>query len=87
MDRNSAITSGQLTGSNGYYDFEQAYAKSTSTSGRKTVRLTSMTWPSGDSATYSYLSANGLHDDEVSRVTRIKVGAVTVVQYAYTGIG
>jgi RHS repeat-associated protein len=75
------------TGGNYLYDVDYAYAKATS--GRNTIRATSMDLPDGTTVSFEYLSdANSGGDDgEISRVTRVKVGTTVVATYKYNGVG
>jgi len=84
MDRNSAI-SGGTDASDGYYDVDYTWAKATA--GRNTIRKSTMVMPEGSTLTYEYLSTNSLHDNDASRVTRVKVATTAVAAYAYNGLG
>jgi YD repeat-containing protein len=87
QDRDSAVTA-STSPDDGYYDVVYTYAKATPTGGRRTIRRTGFTFPnSAASITYEYLSTNDLHDDEASRVTRVKVSTTAVASYAYNGTG
>ncbi len=79
QDKDSAV------GGSGYY--EVAYTWEKETSGRNTVRKDSTTLPSGNVIDCIYSTADGRHDDEVSRVTALKDGAVNLSIYAYNGVG
>jgi hypothetical protein len=82
QDRNSAVgASGSVD------DYEISYAWEKATTGRNTLRRTSLTLPSGNVIDYNYRSTGGLHDDEGSRVTDLEDGAVKVVAYDYNGTG
>lgn len=83
MDRNSAIVT-STDASDGYYDIDSTYAKSTA--GRNTLQKSTMVLPEGSTLTYEYLSTNGLHDADASRVTRVKVATTAVATYAYNGL-
>jgi len=85
LDRNSAVTGGELSGTYGYYDVAWTYAKATT--GRNTVRRATMTLPDARTITYDYQSTNDLHDADMSRVTRVKIGAKVIATYAYNGVG
>ncbi|MCH8151435.1 MAG: RHS repeat-associated core domain-containing protein [Planctomycetes bacterium] len=78
QDHNSAIGGSLL------YDIDYTYAKATN--GRNTIRRSGFTLPDGNVITYQFRS-NDLHDEEASRVTNIKDGAVTLVIYDYNGVG
>jgi YD repeat-containing protein len=82
QDRNSAVgASGSVD------DYEVSYVWAKATTGRNTLRRTSLTLPSGNVIDYNYSSASGSHDDEASRVTDLEDGAVKVVAYDYNGAG
>ncbi|HKX46936.1 MAG TPA: hypothetical protein VJP77_09555, partial [Planctomycetota bacterium] len=81
QDRDSAVGAG---GSVNDYQVSCTYAKATT--GRNTVRRTSMTLPSGNVLDYTYASGSGALDDEASRVTNVWDG-VRVVAYSYLGVG
>ncbi|MEE9131413.1 MAG: RHS repeat domain-containing protein, partial [Phycisphaerales bacterium] len=90
QDNNSAVGAG---GSIDDYEVKYNYAKKTG--GRNTIRRTTL-WQLHASIikktlTYEYSSANGLHDNDVSRVTKVKVGngpgATIVAMYDYLGVG
>jgi len=76
--------SGGTDGSDGYYDLDYTYAKATT--GRNTIRKSTMVMPVGSTLTYEYLSTNSLHDTDASRVTRVKVRTTAVAAYAYNGV-
>ena len=78
QDRNSAISGDEYTVS---------YAWAKATTGRNTLRKTSVTLPSGATYGYNYRSRDGLHDAEVSRVTDITSGTTPLVLYDYNGLG
>ena len=80
QDHNSTVA----TGGSLLYDVDYTYEKATS--GRNTIRRTGMTLPDGNVITYTYHSAGNLHDDEASRVTGVKDGAVKLAVYEYTGL-
>jgi RHS repeat-associated protein len=67
--------------------YEISYTFAKATGGRNTVRRSGMTLPDDTSVTYVYSSTGDLHDDDVSRVTQVKVGIVEVAQYDYLGLG
>ena len=82
QDRNSAVgASGSVD------DYEVSYTYAKATSGRNTIRRASATMPSGNVITYDYLSANGNHDDEASRLSTLKDGTLRLVDYSYDGLG
>ena len=82
QDRNSAVgASGSVD------DYEVSYVWEKATTGRNTLRRTSMTLPSGNVINYNYRSTGDLHDDEASRVTDLSDGAVKVAAYNYNGVG
>jgi len=68
----------------GYYDVDYTYAKATT--GRNTLRKSTMVMPEGSTLTYEYLSTSSLHDADASRVTRVKVSTTAVAAYAYNGV-
>ncbi len=82
QDRDSAVDAG---GSVNDYTVSYAYGKQTT--GRNTVRRTSMTLPSGKVISYTYASRSGLVDNAASRVTDIKDGSVVLATYDYNGVG
>ena len=51
----------------------------------KRLRLSTMKYPSGKTLTYTYGTANSV-DDLLGRLTEIKEGATSLVQYAYNGM-
>ena len=63
------------------YDVDYGYAKATT--GRNTMRRTSMTLPNSKLIDFGY--TNG-YDDEASRVTTVKDGVVTLATYGYNGV-
>jgi RHS repeat-associated protein len=83
QDHDSAIGGTQLR------DIDYTYEKATS--GRNTIRRTTMDLPDGTTLTYEYLDDSSLHDDEASRVTRIKIEAspsdTAIAWYDYNGVG
>ncbi|MEQ1735197.1 MAG: hypothetical protein ABL886_02050, partial [Rhodoglobus sp.] len=82
QDRNSAVgASGSVD------DYEISYAFEKATSGRNTLRRTSMTMPSGAVTDYKYRTRDGLQDSVASRVTDLMRGATTLAVYDYTGVG
>ena len=79
QDRNSAVgASGSVD------DYEVSYGYTKATSGRNTVRRSSMTLPSGNVITIDYTADK---DDEASRVSKLKDGETTLVTYDYLGSG
>ena len=81
QDNNSAVgASGSVD------DYEVSYAFAKATSGRNTIRKTSTTLPSGNVITYSYLSTNGKHDNDASRLSHLQDGATRLVDYRYNGL-
>jgi RHS repeat-associated protein len=94
QDRDSAVGS---SGSAAAYSVAYSYtlAGGGSSGGRRTVRVASMTMPSGRVLTYEYLSSTSQrgarHDDTMSRVTAIKIGAsigsgTRIAEYQYAGV-
>ena len=81
QDRNSAVGA---SGSVDDYEISYAYAKATT--GRNTLRRTSMTMPNGDVNTFKYLGTDNLHDNAASRVSRITRGETALVAYKYNGL-
>jgi RHS repeat-associated protein len=79
QDRNSAVGGGAD-------DYEVSYAYEKATTGRNTLRRTSMTLPNGTATTFAYLSTGSLHDDVASRVTRVKIGDTILSGYQYNGL-
>ncbi len=79
QDHNSAVGGTLL------YDIDNAYAKATS--GRNTIRRSSMDLPDGTTVTFNYLSTGDLHDAEVSRVSDVTYGGSVIASYAYNGAG
>jgi len=51
----------------------------------KRLRLSTMKYPSGKTLTYAY-GTSGSNDDLLSRLTEIKDGATSLVQYVHNGI-
>ena len=79
QDRNSAVgASGSVD------DYEVSYGYAKATSGRNTIRRSSMTLPSGNVITIDYTADK---DDEASRVSKLKDGETTLVTYDYLGAG
>jgi RHS repeat-associated protein len=68
-------------------DYEVSYAYAKATSGRHSVRRSTMTTPGGNVITYSYAGNGNLHDWEANRVTQIKDGSVVLAHYDYNGGG
>ncbi|HKX46947.1 MAG TPA: RHS repeat-associated core domain-containing protein, partial [Planctomycetota bacterium] len=81
QDRDSAVGAGGSVN-----DYQTSYTYAKATTGRNTVRRTSMTLPSGNVLDYTYASGSGALDDEASRVTNVWDG-VRVVAYKYLGVG
>ncbi len=82
QDINSAIgASGSVD------DYELVYTYEKATSGRNTIRKTRLDLPNGPNINYDYLSTGSLHDDEVSRVTRVKRNVSELASYDYNGVG
>jgi RHS repeat-associated protein len=67
-------------GGSGYHEMAYAYAKNTT--GRNTVRRSSMTLPGSKTITLDYTAD---FDGYISRVSRLKDGATTLVRYEYLG--
>jgi hypothetical protein len=67
-------------------DYEVSYGYEKATTGRNTLRRTSMSLPNGTATTFAYLSTGSLHDDVASRVTRVKIGDTILSGYQYNGI-
>lgn len=65
------------------YDVDFAYEKNTD--GRNTIRRTTFDLPDGNQITFTYDSATTSHDDDASRVTEVKDGAVILADYGYLG--
>jgi YD repeat-containing protein len=83
QDRNSAVGA---TGS--VDDYEVAYTWEKKTTGRNTLRRASVTLsPGGRTYDFTYRSAGGRFDDDVSRVTQITTGGTALVTYDYNGVG
>jgi len=92
-DRDSAV---DASSSENDYQVDYAYAKNTT--GRNALRRTSMVVKYGGSGTpgggpttiktftYSYSSSSS-YDDDASRVTQVKNGAVVLAAYEYLGVG
>ncbi|MBI5362690.1 MAG: hypothetical protein HZA53_05890 [Planctomycetes bacterium] len=82
QDRNSAVgASGSVD------DYETSYTFAKQTTGRNTIRLATMTLPSGKVITYVCASRSGLFDNASSRVTDVKDGAVVLATWDYNGVG
>ena len=82
QDRNSAVgASGSVD------DYEISYAFEKATTGRNTLRRTSMTMPSGAVTDFKYRTRNNLLDSVASRVTDLMRGATTLAVYDYVGVG
>ncbi|MBT8240345.1 MAG: hypothetical protein KJN63_03880, partial [Acidimicrobiia bacterium] len=81
QDHDSAVGGTML------FDVDFTYAEATS--GRNTIRRSTMDLPDGQRLTFDYLSTGSLHDDEASRVSRVKIGIinqVTIADYDYNGV-
>ena len=84
QDNNSAVVaSGD--------EYELSYTFEKATTGRDTVRMATMKLPSGADYTLQYSSLGNAHDEEASRVTRIKKGKdpdplTNYVRYDYLGL-
>jgi RHS repeat-associated protein len=85
-DKDSAV---DAVGSVNDYQVTYAYAKATG--GRNTLRRTSMALKYGTGSaikTFDYTySSSSSYDDDCSRVTQIKNGAVVLAEYEYLGVG
>ena len=82
QDRNSAVdASGSVD------DYEVSYLYEKATGGRNTIRRTQLLTPHSKQRNYDYLSTDGLHDDDASRVTRVKRFATELASYDYNGVG
>jgi len=84
QDNNSAV-------SGGGDDYELSYTFEKATTGRDTIRMATMTLPSTAGYTFQYSSLSNAHDEEASRVTRIKSGIspdplTNYVRYYYNGL-
>jgi YD repeat-containing protein len=72
------------TGGNHLYDLDYVYAKATT--GRNTIRRTSLALPDGTTVNYEYLSTGDLHDGDASRVSQLVISSVAVAAYGYNGV-
>ena len=79
-DRNSVVSTG-----NDEYTVSYTFEKSTT--GRNTIRRDTMTLPSGAVIDYGYRAQPARLDDDASRATHLKHGAVAVAEYQYNGLG
>ena len=78
QDNNSAVApSGD--------EYSITYAFEKKTTGRNTIRRTSMTAPSGNVFEYRYRDIGGRYDDDCSRVTHINDGETLLALYEYNG--
>ena len=75
QDHNSAIGGTLL------YDIDYTYAKATS--GRNTIRRSTMDLPDGNVISFVY---SGGYDNEASRVSQVKDGSVVLATYDYNGV-
>ena len=90
QDHNSAVGA---PGSIDDYEVKYTYAKATG--GRNTIRRTKLEQLYASTVkktlTYNYSSLSGLHDNDVSRVTKVRnvvgLAATTVAKYEYLGVG
>ncbi len=90
QDHNSAVGASEPVD-----DYEVQYTYAKATAGRNTIRRTKLQQLYASSIkktlTYEYKSANGLHDDDVSRVTKVRVvvglNVTTLATYEYLGVG
>ena len=73
------------SGGSGASPYVVSFVAAKSTGPRKTIRRTSMSLPSGDSVSYSYLSTANRLDADLSRVTRTRLNSVTLAEYKYLG--
>ena len=79
QDRNSEVgASGSID------DYEVSYTYEKATTGRNTIRRSSMTLPSGNVISINYSNTNA-KDDSASRVSNLKDGGVGLVAYKYLG--
>ncbi|NNF64227.1 MAG: RHS repeat-associated core domain-containing protein, partial [Acidimicrobiia bacterium] len=81
QDHDSAVGGTML------FDVDFTYTEATG--GRNTIRRSTMDLPDGQRLTLDYLSSGSLHDDEASRVSRVKIGIinqVTIADYDYNGV-
>lgn len=82
QDRDSAVdASGSVN------DYAVSYAFAKATTGRNTIRKTSMALPGSKTISYGYLSRSGLPDNAASRVTEMKDGTVVLATWDYNGVG
>ncbi|MBI5285433.1 MAG: hypothetical protein HY874_10105, partial [Chloroflexi bacterium] len=82
QDRDSAVdASGSVN------DYAVSYAFAKATTGRNTIRKTSMTLPGSKTISYGYASRSGLPDNAASRVTEMKDGTVVLATWDYNGVG
>ena len=79
QDHDSAVGGSLL------YDIDYTYEKATN--GRNTIRRKTMHLPDGNVITNKYMTSNGLHDEEASRVTKVKDGTSERARYFYNGVG
>jgi YD repeat-containing protein len=79
-DRDSAVGASP----DNKYSMSYAYAKATG--GRNTVRRTQWTLPSGTALDFDYSSTSS-YDADLSRVTKLKIGATAIAEYQYNGAG
>jgi hypothetical protein len=79
-DRDSAVGASP----DNKYSMSYAYAKATG--GRNTVRRTQWTLPSGTALDFDYSSTSS-YDSDLSRVTKLKIGATAIAEYQYNGSG
>jgi RHS repeat-associated protein len=65
-----------------------SYAYTTATTGRNTIRRTSVTLPGSTTVTYVYdATASGNYDSEASRLSKMTISSVAVARYRYMGFG
>jgi YD repeat-containing protein len=65
-----------------------SYAYTTATTGRNTVRRTSVTLPGSTTVTYVYdATTSGNYDSEASRLSKMTISSVAVARYRYMGFG
>lgn len=85
QDRDSAV------GASSPNDYEVEYTFTKSTTGRNAVQRTLEQIYHASTlkhtTTYDYAGGGSDLDDELSRVTRVKIGATVVAHYDYTGVG
>ncbi len=68
------------------YDVDYTYEKAGTTNGRNTIRRTGMDLPDGTTITFEYIGISSF-DENVSRVTRVKISSTVLADYDYLGVG